>query len=199
MLEGVLEMPAGSAHCPAVVLCHPHPLYGGNMDDNVLFAIDRALLANGIAAFRFNFRGVDASEGRYGGGRGEETDAVAAIDFISKQPGIDPEKIGIAGYSFGGGVAFNAALRDGRVKALALVSPVIPESGWKKLKGYSRPKFYALGDSDEYYPWPEYRAKIENALKPAEYAIFPGTDHFWTGSEAAMAGQAAGFLARSLI
>lgn len=199
MLEGIIDIPEGKSPFPAVVVCHPHPLYGGNMHDNVVVAICKALLNKGIACFRFNFRGVGGSQGSYGGGFREQDDAAHAVDFVTKMGKIDPDKIGLAGYSFGGGVAFNVALKDDRVKALVLVSPVIPDSGWKKLGGYARPKLLVLGDSDEYFPLAKYEPKIKSALQPGEYEIFPHTSHFWAGSEDEMAERAAGFFVASLI
>jgi len=160
-LEGIIDIPEGKSPFPAVVVCHPHPLYGGNMHDNVITTIVRALLYKGIACFRFNFRGVGESQGSYGGGFREQDDAARAVDFVTKMGKIDPDKIGLAGYSFGGGVAFKVALKDDAVKALALVSPVIPDSGWKKLGGYARPKLLVLGDSDEYFPLAKYEPKIK--------------------------------------
>ena len=198
-LEGIIDIPEGKSPFPAVVVCHPHPLYGGDMFDNVVVAICKALLNKGIACFRFNFRGVGLSQGRYGGGIREQDDAAAAIDYIFGNYKIAPDAVGLAGYSFGGGVAFKVALKDDAVKALALVSPVIPDSGWKKLGGYSRPKFLLLGDSDEYFPLAKYEPKIKSALQPGEYEIFPHTSHFWAGSEDEMAERAAGFFVVSLI
>ncbi len=198
-LEGIIDIPEGKSPFPAVVVCHPHPLYGGNMHDNVITTIVRALLNKGIACFRFNFRGVGGSQGSYGGGFREQDDAAHAVDFVTKMGKIDPDKIGLAGYSFGGGVAFNVALKDDRVKALALVSPVIPDSGWKKLGAYARPKLLVLGDSDEYFPLAKYEPKIKSALQPGEYEIFPHTSHFWAGNEDEMAERAAGFFVASLI
>ena len=198
-LEGIITISECKSPFPAVVLCHPHPLYGGDMHDRVISTIAQALLNKSVAAFRFNFRGVGESQGSYGGGKGEQQDAVAAIDYISTRTEIASNKIGLAGYSFGGGVAFNVALKDDRVKALALVSPVIPDSGWKRLGAYSKPKLLVLGDNDEYFPLAKYEPKIKSALKPNEYAIFPGTDHFWTGSAVTMAERVADFFIGILI
>jgi hypothetical protein len=198
-LEGIIAIPEGKSPFPAVVLCHPHPLYGGDMYDSVISTIAQALLNKGIAAFRFNFRGVGESQGNYGGGKNEQDDTVAAIDYITKRNDIVSDKIGLTGYSFGGGVAFNVALKDDKVNALALVSPVIPDSGWKRLSTYSKPKLLVLGNNDEYFPLVKYEPKIKNALKTHEYAIFPATDHFWTTNKVIMAERLAEFFAAILI
>src|SRR5258708_33693766 len=84
-LEGLMANPRGDA--PAAVVCHPHPMYGGSMFNNVVEAILGALWGLEYATLRFNFRGVGASEGEHDGGRGEADDAAAAMEFLLSQPG----------------------------------------------------------------------------------------------------------------
>ena len=81
-LEGLIAKPGGGA--PAAVVCHPHPLYGGSMYNNVVEAILEALWQRGFATLRFNFRGVGASEGEHSGGVGEGDDAKAAMRSCSR-------------------------------------------------------------------------------------------------------------------
>src|SRR5260370_22509693 len=83
-LEGLIANPGGDA--PAAVVCHPHPMYGGSMFNNVVEAILGALRELGYATLRFNFRGVGGSEGEYDGGRGEADDACAAMAFLLALP-----------------------------------------------------------------------------------------------------------------
>ena len=198
-LEGIIATPVGKGRFPVVILCHPHPLYGGDMYDHVISTVAQALLNRGIATLRFNFRGVGESQGSYGRGQGEKKDTVAAIDYVLARPDVSPDRIGLAGYSFGGGVAFNVALNENRIMALALISPVIPDSGWKRLGEYQKPKLLTLGDRDEYFPLAAYGPKISDAMKESEYAIFPGADHFWTGSVVTMAERVSQFFAISVI
>src|SRR5688572_2580189 len=79
VLQGILARPEGFGPFPGVVICHPHPLYGGDMENNVVQVITRALVKQGIAALRFNFRGVGLSGGRHGEGIGEQEDVRAAL------------------------------------------------------------------------------------------------------------------------
>ncbi|MDD5288422.1 MAG: CocE/NonD family hydrolase, partial [Dehalococcoidales bacterium] len=139
-LEGVLHLPEGTGRFPAVVICHPHPLYGGDMDNNVVVAICSALVKSAIVCLRFNFRGAGDSGGSFGGGVGEQDDVKAALDFLANSPQIDSMRIGLAGYSFGGSVVLPVALMDSRVKQLALISPALKEAGWAQLKDYVLPK-----------------------------------------------------------
>ena len=85
-LEGMIAYPDGAAgpHRAAVV-CHPHPLYGGSMYNNVVDAALGALHARGFATLRFNFRGVGQSEGEFDDGKGEADDAVAAVRFSRRK------------------------------------------------------------------------------------------------------------------
>ena len=97
---------AASATGLTAVLCHPHPQFGGTMNDLVLGALESALLASGISCLRFNFRGVGGSQGIYSDGVGEIDDLVAATTWV-RESSVG-ERIIVVGYSFGGAVALSA-------------------------------------------------------------------------------------------
>src|SRR5205823_9505021 len=119
-LEGALR-PRPYARLAAVVL-HPHPLYGGDMDNHVVTSLCAALNTLGVTTLRFNFRGAGASEGAHDNGRGEVDDALAAVSFVrDASPGIP---LVLVGYSFGAMVAASSATRA-NVAALVLVSPPV--------------------------------------------------------------------------
>ena len=106
-LEGILRAPSSAV--AAAVVCHPHPRGGGTMNNNVVYRAAKALVAGGVTALRFNFRGVGASTGSYGEGVGEEEDVRAAVDFLRAQaPGL---AIWIAGFSFGARVGLTVRAR----------------------------------------------------------------------------------------
>ena len=197
-LEGVWHLPQGSGPFPAVIVCHPHPLTGGSMSSNVVFGICQVLALESMAALRFNFRGVDKSQGKFGGSIAEQEDVRAALDFVSATPDIDPKRIGLAGYSFGAGVTLPVAVRDERVKMLALVSPALREYGGEKLKGYTRPKFIIIGEHDFTMPILEFRQYAEDILTPEQYEVIAGADHFWGGFEEEVAEKVAEFFADGL-
>ena len=165
----------------AVVVCHPHPLYGGTMSSNVVFGICQALAEKDIAALRFNFRGVGKSGGEFGEGIAEQEDVKAAFDFALANKNINPERIGLVGYSFGGEVALPVAIRNDRVKRLALVSPALAEGGWEELERYSRPKFVIVGENDFVVPMDRFSKLVEDM--PEQYQVIAGADHFWVGYE----------------
>jgi len=182
-LEGVWHFPQGTDHFPAVIVCHPHPLNGGNMSNNIVFAICQALAQQSIAALRFNFRGVGKSGGTFGEGIAEQEDVKAALAFISSTPNIDQKRIGLAGYSFGASVALPVAVQDGRVNLLALVSPALSDSGWEQLKGYTKPKFLITGDNDFVIPQQQFWQHIKDIPEPKQCQVISGADHFWEGFE----------------
>src|SRR5438876_1190475 len=109
-LDAALDTPDNGPPAAIVVICHPHPQYGGDMENNVVVAIADGLVRDGIAALRFNFRGVGISEGTYDGGAGEQDDARAAIQYARSLVGIS--RVGLAGYSFGSGVAAAVAVES---------------------------------------------------------------------------------------
>ncbi|MBI2328646.1 MAG: alpha/beta hydrolase [Chloroflexi bacterium] len=194
-LEGELHLPQGRGPFPGVVVCHPHPLYGGDMFNNIVMAICQLLSRHSIAAFRFNFRGVGSSGGQFGGGIGEQEDVRAALDFLLATPDIDPERIGLAGYSFGASVSLAVALEEERVSLLALVSPALADSGWEQLKGYHQAKFLIVGDADSVIPLARFQQHIKAVAVPKQYQVVPGADHFWRGYEEAVARQVTLFFA----
>ena len=192
-LEGIWHFPETKASLPAVIVCHPHPLYGGNMSNNVVLAICHTLAQHSIAAFRFNFRGVGKSEGNFGDGIAEQEDITAALALVSTSPGIDQGKIGLAGYSFGAGVALPVALQDERVNLLALVSPALSDSGWEQLKTYTKPKFIISGNHDFVIPLPVLQKHIKDVPEPKHWQVVSGADHFWLGYEEELAQKVAQF------
>ena len=200
-LEGVLHIPAGGGPLPLVVVCHPHPRYGGDMDNNVLMAVVRALTRGGIAALRFNFRGVGRSRGSHGGGSGEQDDVRAALALSATLPDIDAARIGLAGYSFG---AWMAALTAGpSIAALALIAvPLVTGPDVRPaLAAYPHPLLLLAGDNDHVCPVAALRdlaATLGPPQTDAEIHIVPGTDHFWMGHERELEEITGEFFARHL-
>ncbi len=183
-MDGRLSVPEGAGPFPGVVVCHPHPLMGGMMDNNVVSAICDSLCDISIATLRFNFRGVGRSHGVHDDGIGEQDDVAAALSFLSSQEGVDTNRIGLCGYSFGAGVALQAAAKDENVKALALVSPLLTVPS--PIQDYVKPKLLLWGDHDMALPTTEFDTFTEKLLDPKLYKVFPGIDHFWGGYESNM-------------
>jgi len=194
-LEGLLHRPPVVPH-PAVVVCHPHPLFGGDMHNSVVTAVCRALVEAGVAALRFNFRGVGRSQGRFGDGVGEREDALAALAFLRRREGVDPAKVGLVGYSFGAAVALMAA--DEQVAALAAISP--PAFGHAMAPpAVACPALLITGDRDDVAP-PAQVTALGRTLGPqCRVEVIPGADHFWWGHDEMLAQAVVAFLRDSLL
>ncbi len=124
-LEGVISSPKEESSRPGVIICHPHPAYGGDMNNNVVLGIKEALEKEGFVILRFNFRGVNLSEGSYGEGKGEIEDVIAALSFMKIQARVDNNRLFLSGYSFGAWVGLKAALKVKDLKAVAGISPLL--------------------------------------------------------------------------
>ncbi len=192
-LEGVCHRPQGSGPFPAVVLCHPHPLFGGSMGNNVVLSVCEALAREGILAFRFNFRGVEESDGAFAEGIGEQEDVKAALAFVTFLEEVDRTRVGLVGYSFGALVALPVALEDEQVRALALISLLLPSADSERLMDYPKPKLLLCGSEDFLISVPELQRLIEKIPEPKQYEVVSGADHFWWGYEDRIAGRIAAF------
>jgi uncharacterized protein len=179
-LEGILYSP-DQPSSTVVVVCHPHPLRGGDMHNNVIMAIAGAVQAAGHAALTFNFRGVGASEGSHDEGRGEQDDVRAAIACALSLEGV--ERASLAGYSFGAGVAANVAVKDS-LEAVALVSlPTSYPAIESRLQPYSGRLLLLVGDADHVSSAEKLQSIAEARKNATEFICLPGVDHFWRGAE----------------
>ena len=191
-LEGCLHLPEHPSSA-AVAVCHPHPLYGGDMDDSVVVALCRALAAAGVAALRFNFRGVGGSQGSHSGGAGEREDALVALEFLESR---GYGRLALAGYSFGATVAL-AAASDPRVRAVAGVSLPV---------GFARPGppanavpvLLVTGARDDIAPADGVRSFARQVGERCRVEVIEGADHFWSGHEARLVEVVVGFLREAL-
>jgi alpha/beta superfamily hydrolase len=193
VLEGILEKPEGEPPFPAVAVCHPHPLYGGDMYNNVVSVICQALAQESIATLRFNFRGVGRSEGNHEEGVGEQDDVRAALDFLQSSDGVDKGRMGLAGYSFGTRVVMPVALQDSRVRAVALVSPFLDDADWQRVKTYGVPKLFICGSEDSFISPHKVKRLVGEAAAPSECEVVFGADHFWCGFEGKIGRKVADF------
>ena len=197
-LEGILAVPEGSGPFPTVIVCHPHPLYGGSMDNNVVDSLSETLTQASLVSFKFNFRGVGRSQGESGQGIGEQEDVEAAISFISTVKEVDAKRIGLAGYSAGAGFAFPVGFNDARIKALAAVSPPLPMFDFDFLKRCLKPKLLILGSRDSFIPTDQFLEFCQSLPEPKEYESIEGADHFWWGYESGLAAKVVAFFTKVL-
>ena len=157
-----LHDPPGSGDPPAglraAVVCHPHPLHGGTMDNKVVFTLARSLRERGLHVLRFNFRGAGGSEGQHDEGRGEVDDVRAALDEVAQLaaagPGgpLGPGSLLVAGFSFGSFVGLSAGWEDERVGALIAVAPPVNHYDYPALGTRRAPLAVLYTAQDELVP-----------------------------------------------
>ena len=183
-LEGRLSLGAAPG---GAVITHPHPLFGGDMANNVVLTAVRAQAARGMSTLRFNFRGVGRSTGTYGGGTEEADDVAAALAFLkSRTPG--PHFV--VGYSFGAAVAGRALLEGLSADGALFIAPPIAFMDLSFLPRVPGLRLIVVGDRDELCPLPSLRelmATSQPALlgaTPAEIRVIEGADHFFGNGEA---------------
>ncbi len=181
-LEGLLANPGGGA--PAAVACHPHPMYGGSMHNNVVDAILAAMWQAGYATLRFNFRGVGGSEGEHDDGPGEVDDALAAMSYLLTQPGVRKEGAAMTGYSFGAMVALSAGYERAEIARIVAVALPLAMADARVPAGASKPLLLVSGDRDSYSPVAGLQALASKIGGSARLEIIAGADHFFGGLEA---------------
>ncbi len=177
-LEAVLIHPEGEPAAAAVV-CHAHPLHGGMMHFKPVHRVAKALQSAGLAALRFNFRGVGRSEGTHDHGIGEQEDARAALFELARRfPGLP---LVLGGFSFGATVALRVAARDERVKAvLALGYPFTRSDSTAPLGAILTPRLFVQGEHDEFGSGAALARLVEPLPPPRELVVVRGADHYFT-------------------
>jgi len=177
-LEAICEVPEGYAGRDCAVVCHPHPLYGGTMQNKVVHSTARALQERGFATVRFNFRGVGASAGAFDDGRGETLDALAACDYaLARWPGA---RLTLAGFSFGAFVAYQAAGRRPAVR-LYTIAPPVGRFDFAEHPAPRVPWIVIQGDRDELVDSARVLAWARGASPPPTVIVLEGAEHFFHG------------------
>jgi alpha/beta superfamily hydrolase len=197
-LEGILAIPEGVGPFPTVIACHPHPLYGGSMDNNVIYSLSETLTQASFASFKFNFRGVGGSQGEFGQGIGEQADVEAAISFVSTLKEVDPERIGLAGYSAGAGFGLPVGCKDARIKVLVAVSPPVTMFNFDFLKSCHKPQLLISGSKDNFTPPDQFLEFCHSLPEPKECESVEGADHFWREYESSLAAKVTAFFTKVL-
>jgi alpha/beta superfamily hydrolase len=195
-LEAVLKEPA--APVAAAVVCHPHPLGGGTMNNNVVYRLTRALVDAGVAVLRFNFRGVGASTGRHDGGVGEEEDARAALEALAHRHPRLP--LWMAGFSFGARVGLTVGAREPRVEKLLGVGLALNMFDYSFLAATPKPKGIIQAANDEYGGRAPVQAAVATFMEPKKLWIVDEATHLFPqhlGPLEAAAGDAARWLLAS--
>jgi alpha/beta superfamily hydrolase len=177
-IEGILDTPPDADTTRIAVICHPHPVYGGTMTNKVVHVLAKAFGDLGVAAIRFNFRGVGASDGAFDAGRGETLDTLAVIHWAQEH--FPQAALWLGGFSFGGAVALKAAAQA-RPELIVTVAPAIRRVDVSRMPTPQCPWLLVQGDDDELVNAQEVQAWAA-ALEPRpELAMLAGVDHFFHG------------------
>jgi alpha/beta superfamily hydrolase len=194
LLEGALHLSAGPGPSPAAIVCHPHPLMGGTMDNTIVVAVCRALVARDWIALRFNFRGAGRSAGTFDGGRGEMDDVSGALGFLARRSEVDKGQLAVVGYSFGAEVGLHQAAQDTRVGWLVGIALVQEHYADPFLDADTRPKLFIAGERDLWAPADQLHDYVARLSPPNKLHLIPHTDHFFFGREADVAALVTDFL-----
>jgi hypothetical protein len=182
-LEGRLTVGAAPG---GAVITHPHPLFGGDMANNVVLAAARALAARGLSALRFNFRGVGRSTGTYGGGLEEAEDVAAALAFLKSRT-AGPHYV--IGYSFGAAVAGRALIQGLNADGAICIAPPIAFMDLGFLPKVPGLRLIIVGDRDELCPLASLQTMMVerqplSGETPPSVRVIGGADHFFLDGEA---------------
>lgn len=181
-LEAILSIPPNATANTLAVLCHPHPLFGGSMENKVVFTVHRACRDAGVASIRFNFRGVGKSSGAFDHGAGEQHDVLAVLSWAQASLGIN--QISMIGFSFGAFVAAmvwqkatHASLHG---NALMLIAPPVTRF---PMHGYQLPAGARViyGDVDEVVEPDAIAAWLATQQAAVVIYVMPGASHFFHG------------------
>jgi uncharacterized protein len=179
-LEAILWKPQGVARPPmAAVLCHPHPLFGGNMHNKVIYQTAKSLDALGLAVLRFNFRGAGTSAGVHDRGRGEQGDVRAALDFQANEfPGVP---LLLAGFSVGCWVGLRVGCEDKRVTELIGLGTPVNNCDFTYLETCGKSKLFVHGEDDVHGDFRKVESLVASLPGENRFVGVPGADHFFAG------------------
>ena len=178
-LEALLEEPEDIPIMDAALVCHPHPQHGGTMHNKVVYRIARGLRRTGSVVLRFNYRGVNLSEGSYAHGEGELEDARAALAVLRERYRNLP--VTLAGFSFGSRIALR--LGCGGEAARRVIAVGFPTSYRDRsfLEGCRIPRIFVQSTHDQFGPLAELKSIVAALPEPKRLVLVDSTDHFFAG------------------
>jgi len=160
------------------VICHPHPLYGGTMQNKVVTTLVKTFQSLGVNTVRFNFRGVGQSEGKFDHGNGEIDDALAVINWMQREQ--KKNEIWLAGFSFGAYIAAKTASQL-PITQLVTVAPPVNHFHMELIPPIHAPWIVVQGELDEVVPANDVYAWIETREPKPTLLKFPQAGHYFHG------------------
>lgn len=161
----------------AAVICHPHPLYGGDMQNPVVVAAANVYARKGISTLRFNFRGTGGSTGSYDNGFGEQRDVLAAITWLQKK---DITRIRLVGYSFGAWISALVVADGAPVADLVMISPPVALIDFPTPLALPSLGLVLTGQHDDIAPPSLVQSQLNHWNPKAPLKVLPGADHFFS-------------------
>ena len=163
-----------------LVMCHPHPLFSGTMDNKVVTTAVRAAKGLGLNTLRFNFRGVGDSEGAHDNGVGEQHDVAAVVHYARETLGW--ETIILAGFSFGAGMAcLYGCDHSEMIGGLVLIAPAVHHFDAPTTLPQGIETWILMGDADEVVPFDEVESWVQLVVPQPHWLVFEGAGHFFHG------------------
>jgi alpha/beta superfamily hydrolase len=177
-LEALLEEPEDAVPTEAALVCHPHPSHGGTMHNKVVYRIARGLRGTGAVVLRFNYRGVNLSEGTYDEGEGELADARVALDYLRRRYPALP--FSVAGFSFGSRIA----LRLGCGIARRVIAVGFPAAYKDKasLDTCTTPRIFIQSTRDQFGSVEQIESIVAVLPEPKKLFLIEAQDHFFAGA-----------------
>jgi len=179
-LEALLEEPEDGNPGEAALVCHPHPQHGGTMRNKVVQSIVRGLRRSGAVVLRFNFRGVNLSEGSWARGEGELDDARAALAYLRDRYPSLPYTL--AGFSFGSRVILRLGCASTGARRLIAVGFPTVYKDLTYLETCTVPRIFIQSTHDQYGPIEEFNSAVENLPEPKKIILIDAQDHFFAGA-----------------
>ncbi len=179
-LECLLEEPEDQSPREAALVCHPHPQYGGTMHNKVVYRIARGMRRAGFVVLRFNYRGVNLSEGEYDKGVGEIDDARAALEVLrSRYPDLP---FSLAGFSFGSRIILEMGCEPAGASRLIAVGFPAAQEPSRELGRCKVPRTFIQSTNDEFSPRAAMEAYFETLEQPKQLVWVEARDHFFAGA-----------------
>lgn len=194
-LETVIHLPDNSKKI-VVVICHPHSLHGGTMDNKVVTTIMRASVKLRMPVVRFNFRSVGNSEGEFDNGIGEQQDLLSVLKFAQKK--FPDSKVILAGFSFGSYVAYQVA-KQVTLLSLIIVGGAVHNWNYELPVDYDFPILVVHGDQDEITSIEHIREWVNQINPSPEFRVIEDGSHFFHGKLLLLEQQVRDFLTRDII
>jgi alpha/beta superfamily hydrolase len=181
-LEGRYTLAKGERR-PIVLLLHPHPQHGGTMHNKIVYALNQIFVRQGFCTLRFNFRGVGRSQGSFGRGEGELTDAASALDWLqSYNPNAG--QCWIAGFSFGAWIGMQLLMRRPEIDRFISVAPPANIYDFGFLAPCPSSGLIVQGDKDDVVPEESVKKLAEKLGKQrdieVDFRVIKGANHFFT-------------------